>query len=470
MWDWSSLLTLAVGLWLALTPLKACGQFSNEVPLLSSNAVLPLPTEIPPSPSGEPDDPFATELQQLRRRIDELEAGRQQWQDGDLAKTLADDKLPTVKWSAQIQSDYYTFSQDDASKATFGDIQNGEAFRRARIAMFGDYGPSEYRIEMDFALAGRPTFLDVYAGLHDLPVLGRARVGHFFEPFSLERLTSNRYVTFMERSNPDQPFAPARNLGVMTNNTYADGRGTWAVGYFRSNSDNFGDDVGDNFENAVTGRVTWLPIYDDNCPSEYVHTGFGYSFRGTDRELARFQSQPEARIGAASPNVPFFVDTGNIPSDHFQLVGFEAAWVRGPFSLQGEYVLTPVDRIDQSTVLLTGWYAMATCFLTGEYRPYRKESGTFDRVIPHRDFVRYASGKHCDFGPGAWEIAVRLSHLDFNDDSIQGGRLTDVTVGLNWYLSPYLRWTANYIRAFADSPVDGDSVTDIFATRLGFDF
>lgn len=470
MWRRCWLVILGLALWGLATPARVQAQADDAPILFSASELLVPPTDVPPSPGAELDDPLTRELQSLRQRIDQLEADRNSREDTELAKKLADEKQPTVKWSAQIQSDYYLFNQDEASKSTFGDIENGEAFRRARIAMLGDYGPTEYRLEVDFAQAGRPTFLDVFVGMHDLPVLGRVRVGHFFEPFSLERLTSNRYVTFMERSNPDQPFAPARNLGVMTNNTFAESRGTWAVGYFRSDSNVFGDDVGDNFENAITGRITWLPVYDERCPSEYVHTGFGYSFRGTNDELARFQSQPEARIGAASPNVPSFVDTGNIPSDHFQLVGFEAAWVHGPFSLQGEYMLTPVDRIGLPSVTFTGWYAAATYFLTGEYRPYLTSSGTFDRVMPHGDFVRYGSGRDCDFGPGAWEIAVRLSHLDFNDDTVQGGRLTDFTVGLNWYLNPYLRFTANYIRAFADNPVNSDSVTDIFATRVGFDF
>ena len=33
----------------------------------------------------------------------------------------------------------------------------------------------------------------------DVAIFGNVRVGHFFEPFSLARLTSNRYQTFMER-------------------------------------------------------------------------------------------------------------------------------------------------------------------------------------------------------------------------------------------------------------------------------
>lgn len=442
------------------------------------------PPLAPPADLAETAEP-AGDLDALLLRLSELET-RDAAQTGLLrsldeqlkqqkaqeqAKKEADAKKPTIRWSAQMQADWYGFNQDDASKATFGNIENGEAFRRARFGLFGDYGPTEYRVEMDFALANRPSFLDVFAGVHDVPVLGRVRAGHFFEPFSLERVTPNRFLTFMERSLIDAPFAPARNMGVMAHNTYLDERGAWGLGYFRSNSDPVGDDVGDNFESAITGRVTYLPYYDEATNGErLVHLGLGYSARGADEEQVRFRTQPEARIGAATPNVPFFVDTGPIPADSYQLVGLEAACVCGPFSLQSEYMLAPVDSQNDGSLCFQGWYLVGSWFLTGEHRPYRRDIGVFDRVIPHEEAVRYDADKRFACGPGAWEIAVRISQIDLNDGPIQGGELTDFTVGLNWYLNPYLRFTSNYVRAMCDHPVGGESNTDIFATRVGFEF
>lgn len=349
--------------------------------------------------------------------LESLDNQLKKQKEAEQAKKDADARKPTIKWSAQFQADTYWFNQDQRSHATFGDIDNGEAFRRARFGLFGDYGPTEYRVEMDFALAGRPSFLDVYGGIHDLPVIGRVRVGHFFEPFSLERYTANRFVTFMERALTDQAFAPARNLGVAANRTYCDEQGTWAIGLFRSDSDNFGDDVGDKFESAVTGRVTFLPYYDEASKgSRYVHIGAAYSYRAPNNDLARFRAQPEARLGAVVvSNVPFFVDTGNIPADSYQLVGLEAAWVCGPFSVVSEYMGAPVNSKNSGGLYFDGWYAQASYFLTGEHRPYRKENGTFDRVMPLREFIRYSRDKEIECGPGAWEIAARVSQLDLND-------------------------------------------------------
>ena len=48
-------------------------------------------------------------------------------------------------------------------------------------------------------------------------------------------------------------------------------------------------------------------------------------------------------------------------------------------------------------------------------------------------------------GAGAWEVAVRYSNLDLNDEDILGGDVDDLTVGLNWYINQYVRLSANYV-------------------------
>src|SRR5262249_14284865 len=147
----------------------------------------------------------------------------------------------------------------------------------------------DYTIGFDFALAGRPTFLDNYIAIKELPVVGNLRIGHYFEPFSLERLTQNRYNTFSERSLADT-FAPARNMGIMAHDSLGemDFR-TYAIGWFRTNSDDFAQDFGDNGEWAVTGRTTWLPYYDEADDGRtFMHLGGAFTYRNADMKLVRF--------------------------------------------------------------------------------------------------------------------------------------------------------------------------------------
>jgi phosphate-selective porin OprO/OprP len=60
--------------------------------------------------------------------------------------------------------------------------------------------------------------------------------------------------------------------------------------------------------------------------------------------------------------------------------------------------------------------------------------------------------------------------LDLNDDDVQGGRLQDLTAGVNWFINRYTRWEFNYIHPILDRPVGNETEADIFATRVQFDF
>ena len=93
--------------------------------------------------------------------------------------------------------------------------------------------------------------------------------------------------------------------------------------------------------------------------------------------------------------------------------------------------------------------------MTGEsraasYRTDYRRPGTFDQIqILHP----LSAG-----GIGAWEFAVRLCELNLNSggflvrqplglpSNIQGGRETDMTIGLNWYPDIGIRFMANWIR------------------------
>jgi phosphate-selective porin OprO/OprP len=422
-------------------------------------------------PALAPADVTGRDQGSLEATIQDLVEEKKRRQEAEKAKKAADAKKPTVHWTAQLQSDWLMFSQDAASKVIYGDIPNGSAFRRARLGVFGQHELTEYRIEMDFAFAGRPTFLDVYGGLTNPQTHGVFRFGHFFEPFGLERLTPNRYVTFLERSLVDQAFSPVRNLGLLYRRPLFNERATFAIGMFRTDSDVFGEDTGDLFEHAVTGRVTWLPYYRDSVGDRFVLVGASGSFRGANNHQVRFRAQPELRLGVTTPALPFFVDTGIIGATHFFLLGTEAIWVRGPFSIQAEYIAAPVASITAGTLWFQGWYVYASYFLTGEHRPIRRDAAVMDRVVPQRPIVqtRSETGER-ETGPGAWEIAVRLSHLDLNSGAITGGRITELTVGLNWYLTAYLRMTTNYVHSFANPNGTTRTNTDGFGIRLGYDF
>jgi len=74
--------------------------------------------------------------------------------------------------------------------------------------------------------------------------------------------------------------------------------------------------------------------------------------------------------------------------------------------------------------------------LTGEEHPYNYNGGFWDAVKPKRDFVHG--------GPGAWEVALRVTYVDLTSGPIQGGKFLRVTPTLNWYVTETLRFEASY--------------------------
>jgi phosphate-selective porin OprO/OprP len=408
-------------------------------------------------------------------------------------KKQDDFKKPSLTISGQVQADNVYFGQDAESRVDVGDLQDGSQFRRLRLGARGtSFEVLEYSLGVDFALANQPSYLDNYLEWKDLPYLQHIRAGHYFEPFSLERVTQNRNNTFMERSLVDT-FAPARNMGVMAYGNTENERATWAIGTFRTNSDNIGNDSFDSGQ-ALTMRGTTLPWWDEASDGRfYLHLGGAYSYRDAYQGRVRFRNTPEIRkqqpanvfgpVGPPSPSnyindapgpfAPIFVDTGFIAADHFQLFDPEFALILGPLSLQSEYAFAVVDQIGGPSLFFNGYMAQVSYFLTGEHRPYDRRLGIHDRVKPFEDFFRVRTkSRGIQTGLGAWEVAARFSNIVLNDKNIQGNNLTDFTVGLNWYLNPYTRWKFNYIRAFLEDTKTnkGNSMTDAYGMRIDFDF
>ena len=413
-------------------------------------------------------------------RLSTFEKGLSKLVDANDKEKKEDAKKPSLILSGQVQADQIYFGQDAVSRTAVGDLQDGAQFRRLRIGARGtSFDVLEYSLGVDFALANNPSYLDNYIEWKELPWLQNIRVGHYFEPFSLERVTQNRNNTFMERSLVDT-FAPARNMGAMVYGNTENELATWAIGTFRTNSDNTGNDTFDSGQ-ALTMRGTWLPWWDEASDGRYyLHLGSGYSYRDAFQNQVRFRNTPEIRkqqpadvvgpVGPPSPStyqngVPrhfsqIFVDTGNIRDvDHFQLYDPEFALILGPLSLQSEYAFAAVHRTGRPDLFFNGYMAQVSYFLTGEHRPYDRKQGIHKRVEPFEDFFRVRTkSQGIQTGLGAWEVAARFSNIVLNDKDIKGNNLTDT------------RWKFNYVRAFLEDERAGNSLTDAYGMRFDFDF
>ena len=425
---------------------------------------------------------LAAEVEKLKESVKKME---------DKAK---DDKKkaaskPTAEIFGRTYVDTAWFSQDDLNRsaAGVGNANNGFGFRTARIGVKGKgFDVIEYSTEIDFvgpindadAPAGRligdgVVFKDVWMSINELPLVGSIKIGHFKAPFSLEELTSSRNISFMERSMNDSLFVPSRKLGIAIADYSDDQRMTWALGAFQTDLTSAPPSRNSDFlANQLVTRVTYLPWYDEATEGRGLfHTGAGYYYAEAPSATKTFSSKPNAAFG------PTVISSGALALSDWQVFNLEAAYVYGPFSLQGEYygaVANPTNgALDDAN--FSGFYVMTSFFLTGENRPYSRKHGSFDKVKPYENFFRVRTEDgNVETGLGAWEILYRFDYADLYDTPVPGanilGQCSTHTLGVNWYLTPYARVMANYIHAAPTRNQADAGNLDAFMTRCQIDF
>lgn len=366
----------------------------------------------------------ATEKKELQAQLDKATNVEVKVDKGGIHIKSSDDQF-SAKIGGRVQADAAWYDKDGS------DMGNGTEIRRARIyirgKMFNDWG---YKLQYDFTGSGRSGLKDAFLSYNGFDHI-ELMAGNFKNPFMLQDQTSSKYITFTERSLV-HAFTDGRHIGVMASSKHK--HWSAAAGFFGNAVDT--SSKGEDEGWGITGRTTYAPI---NEKTRVIHLGAAATYRDVgDKESIRFRQQPETHISGTN-----IVDTGDIEmGDNFLKIGAEFAAVEGPFSFQSEYVWTTVSRDHGSDLDFDGWYAEAAYFLTGESQNYKK--GWFGGVSP-----KSIVGRN---GIGAWQIATRYSTIDLNDQDIDGGQADSITVGLNWFPTSTLRFSANYVNVL---DVDG---------------
>ena len=360
------------------------------------------------------------------------------WNNG--FKTTSSDGDFKLKFGGRIMFDYAFWNTNvNGTDESF----SGSEFRRVRLFNSGQvYKNVKFKIQFDFS-GEEVSFKDIYMEITKVPFLGNIKVGHFKEPFRLEALTSSKYITFMERGLP-MAFSAERNVGLMLHNSFIDNKLSIQAGIFQNGLST----EEQNGNRNITSRISYLPI---NNNDQLLHLGIGFSNRKNFDNTYSVSARPENHMG----NRLISAVIGDV--EQTNLIGTEMAWIMGPLSFQGEYIMNTVDA-DQ-TYNFTSYYGQISYFLTGEKRKYKNSLAGFDRVSPGKNLGNE--------GMGALELAARYSSMDLSEAN--GGILNDITLGLNWYLNPSTRIMFNYVMGVADLNSE-DINENTFQMRMQIDF
>jgi len=400
---------------------------------------------------------------------------------------------PTLKINGRIHADHWSFADDSQGVHFFEnpltgvDPEDRFFFRRIRLKFEGEVLDNMiYRMQLDFNSPDSGEMKDMYIGWDDLPILGLLLVGNQKRPLGLDHLNSSRFNIFMERPLVVEAFnEDARRFGIAAYNFSDDERYNWRYGvYALENMVDDGEIIGDSRQWSVNARLASSPWYDEYCGGRnYFHWAIAGMAARPDGDVdrndtncneGRFRTRGELRSRRR------WIDTGRIAgAQWYETLAFESILNVGPLQVVGEYQSNWMQR-DNTTagtgpdLHFHGGYIYAAYMLTGEHVPYKRKSGTIDRVTPFQNFVLVDCGDGIASGWGAWQVALRYSYLDLTDNDVQGGIEENVTLGLVWYLNANssLQFNAVWGDIRDHRPVGGFTGGDFTAlgTRLRINF
>lgn len=350
---------------------------------------------------------------------------------------------------AQIDSRFYL---DDA-----GSFRDGFQARRLRPTIQGSLGKLvAFRFTPEFAGGGfgdasGNSIVDAYFDLKFSPYAS-VRVGKQKGPIGLERLQSGGSIELIERGYATE-LVPNRDLGVLVFGEALQSTVNYSVGLFNGTAD--GRDVGslDDGLKEVEGRVFLEPFKNDYGVLKGL--GFGIAGSSGSKDGATATGNPVtaattlARLRTPGQNQFFTYDgTGAFASGKHTRYSPQAYFYYNNLGLLGEYVVSEQDITRggvEKSIKNDAYSVTASYVLTGEDASYKG-------VKPGSPFTVGAEGW------GALEVVARFGELDVDNAAFAGvagtDRLADPTkqaskatsygVGLNWYLNPNAKISADY--------------------------
>ncbi|MBT2374285.1 OprO/OprP family phosphate-selective porin [Pseudomonas fluorescens] len=393
----------------------------------------------------------------------------------------------SFKLGGRLQADYGTF---DGFYTKNGDSADATYFRRAYLELGGTlYKDFKYQISYDFSHNSGSSddgYFDEasmsYVGFKPVAI----RVGRFDADFGLEKATSSKWVTGIERNSAyelaDWINSHENGMGIQISSVVAD------MAYLSASvaSKDINDEDGKGVK-QFNGRAVFAPMHETG---NVLHVGLDVAVR--DLKDTAFDSRIRPRLGArgvstaggndagSNGNRATFgggvgLDSGNLTStdayDTDTVFGGEFAFATGPLSLQAEYLNRKMkaDSSAYQDVKATGFYGQVAYTLTGEARVYKLDGAKFDTIKPENK--QY----------GAWEVFYRYDNISVDDKNVVRNSATRETgdakanlntIGVNWYANESVKISANYVKVSTDKikNANGDDSGDNFVARVQYVF
>lgn len=356
-------------------------------------------------------------------------------------------------FTGRFHWDAAVFGRGENASAGGGALETRTLLRRARLGARGGAGRFSWLfvIDADADRGGpaRAVAIEDAAVFYSPSDRVRLGVGRMKIPVTFEESASSNDIPLIERALPVDAFTDA-TLGPRVPNAqvWIYGRNHLVEAAVHLARDASAPDGADARAKTagVAGRAVFAPVL---TGTSAVHLGGWADRSGGPVGEARWGYGPELDVA----EVPAL--RGLRPDRRLQELvhgGLEAAWLDGPLWAQAEVMGGRFRRADGSAHAAGGWYAQVG-YVAGGARRYDMREGTWSPAA----VVNAATAG----GTGAVEIALRYSTVDFGrpvnptearpaGDTGHAGRQSNVTAGVNWYLTGRSRLMFNAIHVDLD--------------------
>ncbi len=393
------------------------------------------------------------------------------------------DKKNSITVSGRLQADYRSFSPEGATgtPAQAGTTTaNGFDIRRAYLGVQGRVAEYyTFDVTANFASTTGTNTSGSQSNSHlDVAWLNaewfkpaQLRIGQFKMPYSIEELTSSRFIDYTERSLLNQ-FVPAKEVGAMV--WGAPWTGTFYGLALSNGQGQSGDEVSSEVDGAdFIGRVgaNFAEILGHksniyHLAADYTNGDLPTSTNGATGNLISTRTEGRGMTFFQVANSTF---TGN--DLNRERIGLEGAVAFGPVKLQAEGMQVSYSGTSTGGVGFDRgvdvYYVSAAWWITGETWASAYRNGLFGRIIPKNNL------RIGEPGWGALMVGLRYSRLDGSDFKLlqtagnPGGnpagtgvlapgftnKADAYTLGLTWVVAPQLRFYLDYIQTEFDTPV-----------------
>ena len=392
----------------------------------------------------------------LDQKMKELEDQRELDQDNATERARS---LPTVSLGlnglvvrspgSNFLMNVHGYMQADARFYVNGHNPANDTFllRRVRPIVEGTvYERFDYRFMADFgsgnvtsSSAGNNALLDdAYLNARFWPEL-QVQVGKYKSPVGLERLQSTAELLFNETGYATQ-LTPNYDLGVEVHNNLFNSPINYAIGVFNGAIDSGSSDADTTDEGKdVAGRVFFQPfLRSDTEALNKLGFGLGGSIGHHEGPLPSYKTPGQQSFFSYASSTSAAGEQYRIDPQFFYY------W--GPFGVLGEYIISS-QKVKSSSARgtqrfdNTAWQLEGTYFLTGDNNSFRSTSRNSFR--PNHNF---GGG-----GWGAFELVARIGQLSIDRATFptyaSAGSAREATswgVGLNWYLNGNVRFYLDF--------------------------